>query len=149
MAPSPRQFLNVQGMGRFSGFKFESKFHGIRFGTLSVRSCGRKTEILEELRKKRVDVCCMQEVRWKGRGARLLGTSGQRYKLWWSGNNVGSEGVGTLVKEKIFCNAMEVSRKKNCVMATMLTLEKEVMRIIYACDILSYYNIFCASPGIE
>ena len=62
MAPSPQQLLNGPGVRRFSGFK--SEYQGIRFGTLNVGSlCGRKTEVCEELRKRRVDVCCMQEVR--------------------------------------------------------------------------------------
>ena len=26
----------------------------------------------EELRKRKVDVCCLQEVRWRGEGARFL-----------------------------------------------------------------------------
>ena len=30
------------------------------------------------------DVCCMQEVRWKGQGIVMLGMKGRRYKLWWS-----------------------------------------------------------------
>ena len=34
--------------------------------------CGRKTEVCEELRKRKVDVCCIQEVRWKGQGARFV-----------------------------------------------------------------------------
>ena len=45
----------------------------------------------EELRKRRVDVCCMEDVRWKG--ACFVGTSGRRYKLWWSGNNAGIGGL--------------------------------------------------------
>ena len=94
-------------MQRISGFKFEC--HGIRFGTLNVVSlCGRKTEVCEELRKRKVDVCCIQEVRWKGQGARFVGTLGQRYKLRWSGNDAGFEGVGILVKEEISGNIVEV-----------------------------------------
>ena len=55
VAPSPRQLLNGQGVRRISGFK--SECHGINFGTLNVRSlCGRKTEVCEELRKRKVDV---------------------------------------------------------------------------------------------
>ena len=81
VAPSPRQLLNGRGVRRISAFK--SECHGIRFGTPNVGSlCGRKTEVCEELRKRKVDVCCIQEVRWKGQGARLVGTSGRRYKLW-------------------------------------------------------------------
>ena len=36
----------------------------------------------EELRKRKVDVCCLQEVRWRGEGARFIGVKGRRYKLW-------------------------------------------------------------------
>ena len=75
-------------MRRTSGFKPESR--GIRFGTLNVGSlCGKKTEVCEEQRKKRVDVCRMKEVRWKSLEARFVGTSGRWYKLWWSENDAG------------------------------------------------------------
>ena len=50
---------------------------------------GRKTEVREELRKRKIDVCCMQEVRWKGQGARFVSNSGQRYKLCWPRNDAG------------------------------------------------------------
>ena len=53
--------LKWQGVGRISGLKPEC--HGIRFGTLNVGSlCEKKTEVCEELRKRRVDVRCMQKV---------------------------------------------------------------------------------------
>ena len=55
--------------------------------------CERKTEVCEEVRKRRVDVCCMQEVRWKDQGACFVGTLGRRYKLWWSGNDAESGGI--------------------------------------------------------
>ena len=86
----------------------------------------------EELRKRKIDVCCIQEVRWKGQGARFVGTSGQRYKLRWSGNDAGFGGVGSLVKEEISGNVVEVRRKSDRVMAIMLTLGREVMRVICA-----------------
>ena len=55
--------------------------------------CGRKTEVCEELRKRTVDMCCMQEVRWKGQGAWFVDALGQRYKLWWSENDAGFGGM--------------------------------------------------------
>ena len=39
-------------------------------------------EVSEELRKRMVHVCCLQEVRWKGQGVGMLGMKGRRYKLW-------------------------------------------------------------------
>ena len=48
---------------------------------------------MSELRKRRMDdVCCLQEVRWKGQGVRFMGVKGRRYKLGWCGN---SDGVGS------------------------------------------------------
>ena len=86
----------------------------------------------EKLRKRKVDVCCIQEVRWKGQGARFVDTSGRRYKLWWSGNDAGFGGVGILVKEEISGNIVEVRRKSDRLMAIVLTLGREVMRVICA-----------------
>ena len=42
-----------------------------------------------------IDVCCFQDVRWRGQGAKILGIEGRRYKLWWSekGDEVGGVGV--------------------------------------------------------
>ena len=106
VAPSPRQLINGKVVRRISGFK--SECYGIRFGTLNVGSlCGRKTEVCEELRKRKVDVCCIQEERWKGQEARFVGTLGRRYKLWWSGKDAGFGGVEILVKEEIFGNVEE------------------------------------------
>ena len=46
---------------------------------------GKGGEVCEELRKRMIDVCCLQEVRWRGQGARMLGMKGRRHKMWWSG----------------------------------------------------------------
>ena len=61
--------------------------------------------------KRKVDSCCLQEVRWRGQGARFVVIRGRRYKLWWSGNNDGIGGIGILVKEELFKKAVEVQRK--------------------------------------
>ena len=60
---------------------------------------GRGTKVCEELGKRRVVLYCLQEVRWRGQGVQFMGVKGRRYKLWWSGNSDGTEGVGVLVKE--------------------------------------------------
>ena len=46
-------------------------------------------------------MCCLQEVRWRGQGAKILGMKGRRYKLWWSGKGDGVGGVGAMVKEEL------------------------------------------------
>ena len=66
LAPSPRQLLNEQRVQRISGSqKFE-----VRFGSWNVESfCGGGMEVCEQLRKREVDMCCLQEVGWRGQGA--------------------------------------------------------------------------------
>ena len=54
---------------------------GVRLGTWNVGSMsGRGAEVCEDLRKRRMDVCCLQEVRWRGQGARFMGVKGRRYR---------------------------------------------------------------------
>ena len=55
----------------------------------------------------------MQEVNWKGQGARFVGSQGRRYELWRSGNDSesGGDGVGTLVKEKMPGNVWKLEEK--------------------------------------
>ena len=49
-------------------------------------------------RERMIDVCCSQEVIWRGQGARIQRMKGRRYKLWWfrKGDGVG----GTCAMEK-------------------------------------------------
>jgi len=89
-------------------------------------------EVCEELRRRKVDVCCLQEVRWRGKGARFLGIRGRRYKLWWSGNTKGIGGVGILIKEELCEKVVEVRRKSDRVMAVVLIFEEVVVRVICA-----------------
>ena len=60
------------------------------------------------------------------------GYFGRRYKLWWSGNDAEFERVRILVKDEIYGNVVEVRRKSDRIMAIVLTLDREVMRIVCA-----------------
>ena len=106
---------------------------GVRFGSWNVGSlCSRGTEVSEELRKRKVDVYCLQEVRWRGEGARFFGVKGRRYKLWWCGNDDKVGGVGILVKEELCEKVVEVRRSCDRVMAIGLVFEEEVVRVVCA-----------------
>ena len=55
----------------------------MRLGTWNIGTLnGNGFEICEELWKKNVDLCCLQGVRWRGCGARLMGLQGRRYNLY-------------------------------------------------------------------
>ena len=67
--------------------------------------------MIQESNNKRVDMCCMGEVRWKGQGASFAGTSEQRYKLWSSGNDAESGGDEILVKKKYLVTLWKLEKK--------------------------------------
>ena len=78
-------------------------------------------------------MCCLQEVRWRGQGARFVGVRGRKYKLWCSGNNDGIDGVGILVKEELCEKVVEIQIKSDKVMAMVMVFEEEeVISVICA-----------------
>ena len=71
---------------------------------------GNGGDICEELRKRMIDVCCLQVVKWKGWGVRMLGMKGRKYNLWWPGKGDAVGGVGVMVKEELCKKVVEVRR---------------------------------------
>ena len=127
----------MAGGGKNLGLKLlkekVAKRLGVRFGSWNVGSIsGRGTEVCEELRKRKVDVCCLQEVRWRGEGVRFIGVKGRRCKLLWCGNDDKTGGVGMLVKEELCENVVEVRRRCDRVMAMGLVFGEEVVIMICA-----------------
>ena len=86
----------------------------------------------KQLRMREVDMCCLQEVRWRGLGAQFVGCRDRRYKLWWSGNDDNIGRVGILVKQELSKEVIEVQRKSDRAMAMVLVFEEEVIRVICA-----------------
>ena len=77
-----------------------------------------------------MDVCNLQEVRWKNKGTRFLGVFGRRYKLW-SRNSSSIGGVEILVKE--LCEkVVDIRRKSGRVMVVVLAFGEQVKRVISA-----------------
>jgi hypothetical protein len=56
-----------QGRGRIGGDKRKVDAVDVRIASWNVGSLTKRSgEVVDVLRKRRVDVCCMQEARWKG-----------------------------------------------------------------------------------
>jgi len=72
------------------------KFATWNIGTMS----GRSAEVAETLHRRKIDVRCVQETRWTGSGARVMGKGMSRYKLFWQGCKDGNEGVGLLISDR-------------------------------------------------
>ena len=68
---------------------------------------GNGGEVNDELRKKMIEVCCWQEVRWRGLGAWMLEMKGRIHRQWSSGKGDGVGGVGIMVKDEQCENVVE------------------------------------------
>ena len=70
---------NENENNRFNAEIVAANYH---FGTWNIGTLkGKSGEVCEVLRRRKVKVCCIQEVRWKGEGSRAL----QGYKLYGKG----------------------------------------------------------------
>ena len=87
-------------------------------------------ELCEELVKREVGICCIQEVRWRGMGSKFVGSLDRRFKLWWSGNEDKIGGVGILVREDLCMNVVEINRISDRVMVVVVIFGKKVVRIV-------------------
>ena len=82
-----------------------------RVGTLNVNTLrGRVCEVVETLSHRKVDVCCIQETRYRGGSCRTIKGKDTRYKLYWSGNDKGIAGVGVFVAGEWIEKVFEVQR---------------------------------------
>ena len=63
----------------------------------------------------------------------FIGVKERRYKLWYSGNDVGKGGVGILVKEELCENVFEISRSDRMITICLMYGEEMIQVIcVYA-----------------
>ena len=79
----------------------------MKIGTANVGTMtGRCEEVVEMVNRRQLDICCLQETRWKGGGATTFGN----YKFFWAGSKEDTAGVGFLVEEYWVDKVLQVKR---------------------------------------
>ena len=108
-------------------FNAETVVANYCFGTWNIGALkGKSGEVCEVLRRRKVKVCCIQEVRWKGEGSRAL----QGYKLIWKGNSEGTAGVGVLVASELVDRIIRVERISDRVIAADLVIGEQIVKVV-------------------
>ena len=80
-----------------------------RVGTLNVGTMrGKASEVVETVSRRGVDLCCLQETRWKKDGVKQIVRKDSHFKMIWSGNDNGTGGVGILLAEEWWERVFEV-----------------------------------------
>ena len=98
----------------------------INVGTLR----GRAGEIVEMLERRSVDVCCVQEVRWRGASVRFVEGRRARYKLFWIGNSTGYGGVGIFIAEKWIDKVIDVKRVNDHIIVVKFLIGKKIVTAV-------------------
>ena len=119
--PEHRQIVNM-----LSGTK-----DNFRLGSWNVGSMHRRSgEVVEVLERRKVDVCCVQEVRWSGESARLLTGRDSQYKFFWTGGSTGFGGVGILVGGKWIDKVIEIKHVNHRLMMLKILVGKRTVSIV-------------------
>ena len=92
----------------------------LRAATVNVGTLrGRASEVVETVSRRNIDICCLQEVCWRGAGTRTIAGKDTQYKLFWIGNQEGNGGVGVMLAEKWIQKVIHV----NCVNDRLMLLK--------------------------
>ncbi|XP_022007321.1 craniofacial development protein 2-like [Helianthus annuus] len=93
-------------------------------GTLSSKLL----EVIDALKRRRVQIACLQETRWKGQRA----DERNGYKLLYFGSDGAKNGVGFLVSIELHKNVIEVTRHNDRIMVLRLVLGEQVVTVVCA-----------------
>lgn len=105
----------------------------LRYGTWNIGTMkGRSVEVVRALSVRKVDVCCLQETRWKGSGNKLIGLENVKYKFLWQGCAESVAGVGVLLAEKWIDKVVDVKRVNERIMIVKLVVGKHIVNVISA-----------------
>ena len=105
----------------------------MRIGTANVGTMVKRSSIVVEMVSRRnLDICCLQETKWKGGSARIIEGGGKKYKFFYKGCNEGTSGVGILVAEKWTDKVVDVRRINERIIVLRMMIGKRVLNIISA-----------------
>ncbi|KAK3517734.1 hypothetical protein QTP70_017145 [Hemibagrus guttatus] len=108
--------------------KRKGKSIGLRIGTLNVGTMtGKGRELADVMERRKVDILCVQETRWKGSKARSIGAG---FKLFYYGVDSKRNGVGVVLKEEFVRNVLEVKRVSDRVMSLKLEIEGVMLNVV-------------------
>ncbi|KAK3548617.1 hypothetical protein QTP70_015563, partial [Hemibagrus guttatus] len=84
-------------------------------------------ELADMMERRKVDILCVQETRWKGSKACSIGAG---FKLFYYGVDSKRNGVGVVLKEEFVRNVLEVKRVSDRVMSLKLEIEGVMLNVV-------------------
>ncbi|XP_055824437.1 uncharacterized protein LOC129892958 [Solanum dulcamara] len=119
--------LGVKARGN-SG-KRETGFRKLRVGSWNIGSLtGKSIELVKSLKRRKINIACVQETRWVGSKARDV----DGFKLWHSGGSRDRNGVGILVDVVLRECVIEVKRISDTMMFIKLVIDRLFVNVVSA-----------------
>jgi exonuclease III len=103
----------------------------IRLGSWNVGSLtGKLREVVDATVRRRVNILCVQETKWKGQKAKEVEGSG--FKLWYTGAVSGRNGVGILIDRSFKDGVVDVKRQGDRIILVRLVVGDMTLNVISA-----------------
>ncbi|XP_051784683.1 craniofacial development protein 2-like [Erpetoichthys calabaricus] len=90
---------------------------------------GKGKELADMMERKKVDILCVQETKWKGSKAKWIGGG---FKLFYHGVDRRRNKVGVILKEQYVKSVLEVKRVSDRVMIMKLEIGGVMMNVVSA-----------------
>ena len=121
----------MQRISRLDGRAHDSREgNTLKVCTVNVGTMkGRSHEVALMLGRRKADVCCIQEVRYKSNSSTTVGGE-DKYKFWYSSSESGANGVGIMLRQDLVQNVVEVERFSDRMMRIKLVLSKTVYHVL-------------------
>ncbi|CAK1595770.1 unnamed protein product [Parnassius mnemosyne] len=88
---------------------------------------GRGRELADVLKRRRVNVACLQETKWKGNKAREIG---EGYKFYYCGSDGKRNGVGVVLDSGMKERVTDVKRVNDRMIVVKLMIENKVVNVV-------------------
>jgi exonuclease III len=92
---------------------------------------GKLRELVDTMVRRRVNILCIQETKWKGHKAKEVDNTS--FKLWYTGTTSNINGVGVLIDKSLKDGVVEVRRQEyRIILLVNLVLSDMVLNVISA-----------------
>lgn len=95
----------------------------VRISTWNIGTMtGRSAELSAILERRRINICCVQETKWKGAKSRQLGKG---YKLYYMGKEASRNGVGVILDQHFSEKVIDINRISDRIISLKLALDRQ------------------------
>lgn len=129
-----QQHQNRARVGHFPGANKIMR-RGRRFASWNVGSMtGRSCEIEDMMRRRNLDVLCVQETKWRNTGsrARFLDNRSKAFKMYYYGEQQDRNGIGIILAAELVNNVVNISKISDRFMSIKLALDGELWNVVSA-----------------